>query len=125
MARKRRPKRRCDRHVADLNERSLRPIPAGRKGCMRKPKTLSKPRPKSPSKAGATGAPRRFSRAASPPIDLYFWPTPNGWKVSIMLEECGLPYRVIPVDISKGEQFRPAFLKISPNNRMPAIVDRD
>ncbi|HKA70384.1 MAG TPA: glutathione S-transferase N-terminal domain-containing protein [Xanthobacteraceae bacterium] len=57
------------------------------------------------------------------PIDLYFWPTPNGWKISIMLEECGLPYRVIPVNIAKGEQFRPEFLAISPNNRMPAIVD--
>jgi len=57
------------------------------------------------------------------PIDLYFWPTPNGWKISIMLEECGLPYRVIPVNIAKGEQFSPEFLAISPNNRMPAIVD--
>jgi GST-like protein len=59
------------------------------------------------------------------PIDLYFWPTPNGWKVSIMLEECGLPYYVVPVNIARGDQFKPAFLKISPNNRMPAIVDPD
>ncbi|HRJ69041.1 MAG TPA: glutathione S-transferase N-terminal domain-containing protein [Beijerinckiaceae bacterium] len=59
------------------------------------------------------------------PIDLYYWPTPNGWKISIMLEECGLPYRLQFVDISKGEQFRPEFLAISPNNRMPAIVDPD
>jgi GST-like protein len=59
------------------------------------------------------------------PIDLYFWPTPNGWKVSIMLEECRLPYNVIPVNIASGEQFKPSFLKISPNNRMPAIVDPD
>jgi GSH-dependent disulfide-bond oxidoreductase len=59
------------------------------------------------------------------PIDLHFWPTPNGWKISIMLEECGLPYRVVPVNIAKGEQFRPEFLSISPNNRMPAIVDPD
>jgi GST-like protein len=58
-------------------------------------------------------------------IDLYYWPTPNGWKITIMLEECALPYTVVPVDISKGEQFTPAFLAISPNNRMPAIVDRD
>ena len=58
-------------------------------------------------------------------IDLYYWPTPNGWKISIMLEECGLPYKVIPVDIGKGEQFKPEFLKISPNNRMPAIVDHE
>ena len=58
-------------------------------------------------------------------IDFHYWPTPNGWKVSIMLEECGLPYRVIPVNISKGDQFKPEFLAISPNNRMPAIVDHD
>lgn len=56
-------------------------------------------------------------------IDLYYWPTPNGWKISIMLEECGLPYRFVPVNIGKGEQFAPEFLAISPNNRMPAIVD--
>ena len=58
-------------------------------------------------------------------IDLHTWPTPNGFKVSIMLEETGLPYTVIPVDISKGDQFEPEFLKISPNNKMPAIVDHD
>lgn len=58
-------------------------------------------------------------------IDLYYWPTPNGHKISIMLEECGLDYRTIPVDIGAGEQFEPGFLKISPNNRMPAIVDGD
>jgi GST-like protein len=58
-------------------------------------------------------------------IDFYYWPTPNGWKVSIMLEECGLPYRMIPVNIGKGDQFKPEFLAISPNNRMPAIVDHD
>ena len=56
-------------------------------------------------------------------IDFHYWPTPNGWKVSIMLEECGLPYRVVPVDIGAGDQFKPDFLAISPNNRMPAIVD--
>jgi GST-like protein len=59
------------------------------------------------------------------PIDLYYWPTPNGWKITIMLEECGLPYRVHPVNIGKGDQFKPDFLKISPNNKMPAIVDPD
>ncbi|BES70201.1 glutathione S-transferase N-terminal domain-containing protein [Marinobacter nanhaiticus D15-8W] len=58
-------------------------------------------------------------------IDFYYWPTPNGWKVSIMLEECGLDYRVIPVNIGRGDQFKPEFLAISPNNRMPAIVDHD
>jgi GST-like protein len=56
-------------------------------------------------------------------IDLYAWPTPNGYKISIFLEEVGLPYRVIPIDIGKGDQFQPEFLKISPNNKMPAIVD--
>ena len=59
------------------------------------------------------------------PIALYYWPTPNGHKISIMLEELGVPYTVHPVNIGKGEQFAPAFLKISPNNRMPAIVDPD
>ncbi|WP_417248008.1 glutathione S-transferase N-terminal domain-containing protein [Celeribacter sp.] len=59
------------------------------------------------------------------PIDLYFWPTPNGWKISIALEEMGLDYKTHFVDIGKGEQFEPDFLKISPNNRMPAIVDPD
>ena len=58
-------------------------------------------------------------------IDVHYWPTPNGWKVSIMLEECGLPYRVVPVNIGRGQQFEPAFLAISPNNRIPAIVDDD
>ena len=57
------------------------------------------------------------------PIDFHFWPTPNGWKVAVMLEETGLPYEVHLVNIGKGEQFRPEFLAISPNNRMPAIVD--
>src|SRR5258708_13755965 len=57
-------------------------------------------------------------------IDLHYAPTPNGWKISIMLEELGLPYTVIPVNIRAGEQFRPEFLAISPNNRIPAIVDR-
>lgn len=59
------------------------------------------------------------------PIELYYWPTPNGWKISIALEEMGLPYAVKLVNIGKGEQFAPAFLKIAPNNRMPAIVDPD
>lgn len=58
-------------------------------------------------------------------LDLYAWPTPNAHKVSIMLEEIGLPYTVVPVNIGAGEQFAPEFLKISPNNRMPAIIDHD
>jgi GST-like protein len=57
------------------------------------------------------------------PIELYYWPTPNGHKISIMLEELGVPYEVRYVNIGRGEQFEPSFLKISPNNRMPAIVD--
>ena len=57
-------------------------------------------------------------------IDLYYWTTPNGHKITIFLEEAELPYRIVPLNISKGEQFRPEFLAISPNNRMPAIVDQ-
>ena len=56
-------------------------------------------------------------------IDLYYWTTPNGHKITMFLEESGLPYRIVPVNIARGEQFRPEFLRISPNNRMPAIVD--
>ena len=59
----------------------------------------------------------------SKPLELWYWPTPNGWKVSIALEEMGLPYEVKPVNIGAGEQFTPEFLAISPNNRMPALVD--
>jgi GSH-dependent disulfide-bond oxidoreductase len=57
-------------------------------------------------------------------IDLYYWPTPNGHKITMLLEETGMPYTIVPVNIGKGEQFRPEFLAISPNNRMPAIVDQ-
>lgn len=58
-------------------------------------------------------------------IELYYWPTPNGFKISMMLEECGLPYDVKYINIGRGDQFEPAFLEIAPNNRMPAIVDPD
>ncbi len=58
-------------------------------------------------------------------IDLYYWTTPNGHKITIFLEEAGLPYKIFPVNISRGDQFKPEFLAISPNNRMPAIVDRE
>lgn len=58
-------------------------------------------------------------------IDLYYWTTPNGHKVTMFLEEVGLPYTVVPINIGKGDQFNPDFLKIAPNNRIPAIVDRD
>jgi GST-like protein len=86
---------------------------------MPKRRSANSPRraPKGPPSAKRSPGPK--------PIDLYYWPTPNGWKVSIMLEECGLAYRTIPVNIARGDQFDPAFLKISPNNRMPAIVDHN
>ena len=58
-------------------------------------------------------------------IDVFSWPTPNGHKIHIMLEECGLPYRAIPIDIGSGDQFKPEFLRISPNNKIPAITDPD
>jgi GSH-dependent disulfide-bond oxidoreductase len=58
-------------------------------------------------------------------IDLYYWPTPNGHKITIFLEEAGFPYTIHPINIGKGEQFAPDFLKIAPNNRMPAIVDHE
>jgi GST-like protein len=87
---------------------------------MARARAKSKVRAKSKS-SGAKVASRRKRQ----PIDLYYWPTPNGFKISIMLEECGLPYTLIPVNISKGEQFEPTFLSISPNNRMPGIVDPD
>jgi GST-like protein len=85
-------------------------------------RTSAGKRSRSAHKASAARAPRRRPGPAKP-IDLYYWPTPNGYKVSIMLEECGLPYRVIPLNIARGDQFKPEFLAISPNNRMPAIVD--
>jgi GST-like protein len=64
-------------------------------------------------------------RKTDPMIDLYTWPTPNGHKIHIMLEECGLPYKVHAINIGTGDQFKPAFLKISPNNKIPALVDSD
>src|ERR1700676_3776570 len=77
--------------------------------------------------AGTSGRENDMAKktAKTKPIDLYYWPTPNGWKVTIMLEECGLPYELRLVNIGKGEQFTPEFLAISPNNRMPAIIDHD
>lgn len=70
---------------------------------------------------------RKFSSSASPakihPLELHYTPTPNGWKVTLLLEECGLPYAVMPVDLAKGEQFNTEFLKLSPNGRMPALRD--
>jgi GST-like protein len=66
-----------------------------------------------------------MNEKAIQPIELHYWPTPNGWKITIMLEELGVPYDVKYVNISRGDQFAPEFLAISPNNRMPAIVDPD
>ena len=82
----------------------------------------SKPKNKAKGKARPAQA---VASGRKKPIDLYYWPTPNGYKVSIMLEECRLAYVMRPVNIAKGDQFMPEFLAISPNNRMPAIVDHD
>src|SRR6185437_14307613 len=76
-------------------------------------------------KKAAEKSENKPAKKAARPIELYYWPTANGWKISIALEEMKLPYVLKPVNIGKGEQFEPAFLKISPNNRMPAIVDPD
>jgi GST-like protein len=90
---------------------------------------MKRARARSAAKSAATKSAATSTRNASrasrlnQPIDLYYWPTPNGWKISIMLEECRLPYVLRAVDISRAEQFAPRFLAISPNNRMPAIVD--
>jgi GSH-dependent disulfide-bond oxidoreductase len=88
-------------------------------------KTGAKRQAKSSQTKSSTARIAKPARAKGKPIDLYYWPTPNGWKITIMLEECGLAYAVISVNISKGDQFKPEFLAISPNNRMPAIVDYD
>jgi GSH-dependent disulfide-bond oxidoreductase len=83
----------------------------------------SKSRPAAAAAATKKTAARRGPARGAQPIELFYWPTPNGWKISIMLEECGLAYVVRAIDISKGEQFAPEFLAIAPNNRIPAIVD--
>ena len=64
-----------------------------------------------------------MAKTQTKPIELHYWPTPNGWKITIYLEEAGIPYEIKYVNIGKGEQFTPEFLAIAPNNRMPAIVD--
>jgi GST-like protein len=68
---------------------------------------------------------REIGREEASMIDLYYWATPNGHKITIFLEEAGIPYRLHPVNIGKGEQFNPEFLKFSPNNRIPAIIDQN
>lgn len=86
-----------------------------------KPVTRSKPSAKT---AKAAERPARRKQPARP-IELHSWPTPNGWKVAVMLEETGLPYSLKPVNIGRGEQFDPDFLRLSPNGRIPAILDPD
>lgn len=66
-----------------------------------------------------------MSAATPAPVELYYWPTPNGWKITILLEELGVPYDIKLIDIGRGDQFKPEFLAISPNNKMPALVDPD
>ncbi|HET7847591.1 MAG TPA: glutathione S-transferase N-terminal domain-containing protein, partial [Pseudolabrys sp.] len=92
-----------------------------RSGKATKAKTKTRPAARARSARKARPAAKSKQR----PIELHYWPTPNGFKISIMLEECGLPYTLKPVNISRGDQFNPDFLKIAPNNRMPAIVDPD
>ena len=93
-----------------------------------KSKTSAKSVPRKAAKKKSKVAAKTPGRKSAPrqrPIELHYWPTPNGWKISIMLEECGLPYVLKPVNIAVGDQFKPDFLKIAPNNRMPAIIDPD
>lgn len=82
-----------------------------------------KPVSRKAKKTAAKAKSRSIVHAAQKPIEVYFWPTPNGFKITVMLEECKLPYVIRPVNIGRGDQFKPEFLAISPNNRMPAIVD--
>src|SRR6516225_11048822 len=71
----------------------------------------------------ATPYPSHVAQETSAMIDLYYWTTPNGHKITMFLEEVGLPYKIFPINIGKGEQFKPEFLTVAPNNRIPAIVD--
>jgi GSH-dependent disulfide-bond oxidoreductase len=87
------------------------------------PTKRTKPRKSVANRASGRAAGGRSGARGGKPIDVYFWPTPNGWKITVMLEECGLPYAIVPVNIARGDQFKPEFLAISPNNRIPAIVD--
>src|SRR3954465_6672726 len=83
----------------------------------------SRPKARSASSSKILPGAQGKGEARGAMIDLHYAPTPNGWKISIMLEELGLPYQVVPVNIRAGEQFSPEFLAIGPNNRIPAIVD--
>jgi GSH-dependent disulfide-bond oxidoreductase len=104
-------------------------VTEGAQGVVRAAAKPKKNKPNKPAQAKSRTAQKSKTKKSrtkkTRPIALYYWPTPNGWKITIMLEECGLPYEIVPVNIGKGEQFTPGFLKIAPNNRMPAIVDPD
>jgi GST-like protein len=107
--------------------RRSKPAAKSKPPAKRKPatnsKSAAKPKVTRKSAPASRSVPVKATPRQSKPIDLYYWSTPNGWKITIMLEECGLPYNVIPVNIAKGDQFNADFLAIAPNNRMPAIVD--
>ena len=90
-----------------------------------KKNVLKKAKKPAAKKFVAKSRTQHAKRAAQQPIEVYFWPTPNGWKITVMLEECGLPYTIKPVNIARGDQFKHEFLAISPNNRIPAIIDPD
>jgi GST-like protein len=112
--------------------RELQETPMARRPARTSPSTKVKAKAKAAGRArraaakhGAAGSRKAPAAKRQRRIELYYWPTPNGWKISIMLEECRLPYIMKPVNISTGDQFKPEFLAISPNNRMPAIVDPD
>jgi GST-like protein len=102
-------------------------MPRAKQSSGRKSSTRKLTRKKSSTARSAKARPQRGNgaRMQARPIELFYWPTPNGHKITIMLEECGLPYVIKPVNIARGDQFKPEFLKISPNNRMPAIIDPD
>jgi hypothetical protein len=100
------------------------PVRKGRSAQRTPRKPVQKPAAPSTKRKSAARTQRAAGSAPRQrPIELFYWPTPNGWKISIMLEECRLPYAVRPVNIAVGEQFKPDFLAVAPNNRMPAIVD--
>jgi GST-like protein len=102
-----------------------KPKPKAKSGARNTTRSRRAASPKAAKKMAKDTAKRRSMPARQRPIEHYYWPTPNGWKTAIMLEECELPSTPIAVNISKGDQFKPEFLRISPNNRMPAIIDPD
>jgi GST-like protein len=102
------------------SKKPARPAPAKSRPSAKPQKITAKRLAKKPS-----GTPKSRASKDRRPIELYFWPTSNGLKISIMLEECGLAYELRPININRGEQFDPHFLAVSPNNRIPAILDPD